>query len=362
MDPTMSVQGHWAVTYTSTQVCAIKGSTVNIQCSYRYPSRIRGRDTEVQETVWFTEGTDTDPVDLKTQSEYSGRVQYQCEDKTCTLTISDLRETDSAQYKFRFITNKQSRHYTGSPGVTLSVRVNQFPPWIELTCHSSCQLPDHTSYVWYRNEQKAEGEKRYFHLRTVDHADRYYCAIKGQEGFPSSPVYAPKLLSVSVSPSAEIVEGSSVTLTCSSDANPAAKHTWYKRNHTLLSKEPQLLFSSIQSSDSGEYYCTAENDLGTSTKSMLIDVKYPPKLLSVSVSPSAEIVEGSSVTLTCSSDANPAANYTWYKENQTLLHGPEGTYQFTSISSEDRGTYYCRSENKYGQINSSNLFIDVQCK
>ena len=68
------------------------------------------------------------------------------------------------------------------------------------------------------------------------------------------------------------------------------------------------------------------------------------------------------MTLTCSSDANPAANYTWYKENQTLLQGPEYIYNFISISSEDSGSYHCKSENKYGQINSSFLFIDVQCK
>uniref|UniRef100_A0A7N8X000 B-cell receptor CD22 first Ig-like domain-containing protein n=1 Tax=Mastacembelus armatus TaxID=205130 RepID=A0A7N8X000_9TELE len=83
--------------------------------------RIQGRDTEVQKEFWFTKWTNTEPVDLKTQSEYSGRVQYQCDDKTCTLTIRDLRETDSAQYKFRFITNQQSGRYTGSPGVTLTV-------------------------------------------------------------------------------------------------------------------------------------------------------------------------------------------------------------------------------------------------
>ena len=87
-----------------------------------------------------------------------------------------------------------------------------------------------------------------------------------------------------------------------------------------------------------------------------------PRLPSVSVSPSAEIVEGSSVTLTCSSDANPAANYTWYKENQTLIQGPEGFYHFSSISSEDRGNYYCKSDNLHGEINSSFLFIDVQCE
>ncbi|XP_038569050.1 vascular cell adhesion protein 1-like [Micropterus salmoides] len=90
--------------------------------------------------------------------------------------------------------------------------------------------------------------------------------------------YAPKLPSVSVSPSAEIVEGSSVTLTCSSDANPAATYTWYKRNGNPnlhpLSKEQKLVFRSIQSSDSGEYYCVAENKLKRKTsKSVFIDVK-----------------------------------------------------------------------------------------
>ena len=75
-----------------------------------------------------------------------------------------------------------------------------------------------------------------------------------------------------MTPTAEIVEFSSVTLTCSSDANPAANYTWYK-NQTLVSEEPQLVFSSIQSSDSGEYHCTAENVLGTRSENIHINVK-----------------------------------------------------------------------------------------
>uniref|UniRef100_A0A3Q1GZQ2 Ig-like domain-containing protein n=1 Tax=Anabas testudineus TaxID=64144 RepID=A0A3Q1GZQ2_ANATE len=169
------------------------------------------------------------------------------------------------------------------------------------------------------------------------------------------------LPSVSVSPS-EIVEGSSVTLTCSSDANPAAKYTWYKSDTHLKSihEEPQFVFRSIKSSDSGQYYCEAGNKLGTSrSESVSIDVKYPPNLPSVSVSPS-EIVEGSSVTLTCSSDANPAANYTWYKGNRQLIHGQDGNYIIISFSSNYRGTYWCEAENQYGVINSTYLLIDVQ--
>ncbi|XP_028419833.1 sialoadhesin-like isoform X2 [Perca flavescens] len=362
-------QDGWGVTYTSTQICAVKGSTVNIPCSYTYPSAVGGVDTTVEQRFWFIQQF----VDLTTDSEYSGRVQYHSENKDCTLRISDLRERDSAVYKFRFITN-QGGNYVGYPGVTLSVtglqvqvrilEVYEFSILADLKCQSSCPLPGHPSYIWYKNGQNIQGQTSDSYSASLDPADSFSCAVRGHEDFPSPSVYGPKLPSVSVSPSAEIVEGSSVTLACSSDANPAAKYTyWFKEKPVIkyLSEGPQLVFSSIQSSDSGQYSCTAENELGEKTSQYkFINVKYGPKLPSVSVSPSAEIVEGSSVTLTCSSDANPAANYTWYKENQTLLQGPEGRYYFSSIRSEDRGNYYCKSENQFGQIKSSSLSVDVQ--
>ncbi|KAK2817449.1 hypothetical protein Q5P01_025640 [Channa striata] len=362
----------WDVTYTSTQICAFKGSTVNISCTYRYPARINGIDTAVQQTLWFTKNEGDTYMDLKTEHDYRDRVHYHCKENDCTLTISDLRESDSAVYKFRFITNHNTGKYTGRPGVSLSVTdpqlqvhvrrstVNQFSTWIELMCGTNCPVPDHPKYIWYKNEQAVEGEE-YFHLDTFNTADTYACSIKGFEKFRSPPVYAPKVPSVSASSSAEIVEGSSVTLTCSSDSNPAANYTWYKKNQTEINKEPQLVFRSIQSSDSGQYYCTAENELGRRrSEDFTIGVMYAPKVPSVSVSPSAEIVEGRSVNLSCHSDANPAANYTWYKENITLQRGHSGILHFSSVSPEDKGTYYCKSENKYGQINSTLLSINVQ--
>ncbi|XP_067441971.1 B-cell receptor CD22-like [Thunnus thynnus] len=546
-------QNDWGVTYTSTQICALKGSTVDINCTYRYPSRINDHDTTVERTFWFTKLQDNEPVDLRTDSKYAGRVQYHCNKNDCTLRITDLRESDSAEYKFRFITNQPGGRVIGSPGVTLTVtdfqvkvsRGSACPiqtcTWAKLQCHTSCHLPDHASYIWYKNgeniwrqtssfsdyfypadsyscalkgyehhsapsvcvygqpcnrviytdqsicafrgssvdisctynslgsitselwfshegggglwwwytshptdriqileterghstlritnlresdsaqyhfkfqtrnfewgsslpgttltvtdpdvqvqvflsstgpkliclsscllpgrssciwyknEEKIQEDTSFSYRGSVDPAARYSCALKG---YRSLPVYAPKVPLVLKSFSGNIMEGSSVNLTCSSDANPAAKFTWYKMNQTLLRNEPQLIFNNIQSSNSGEYYCTAENELGKRTSEYIfIDVRYAPKLSSVSVSPSGEIVEGSSVTLNCSSDANPAANYTWYKENQTLLHGPENIYHFTSISSEDSGIYHCKSENQYGQINSSSLSLDVQ--
>uniref|UniRef100_A0A8D0D7R5 B-cell receptor CD22 n=1 Tax=Sander lucioperca TaxID=283035 RepID=A0A8D0D7R5_SANLU len=364
-------QDDWGVTYTSTQICALQGSTVEMPCTYRYPSTMSHQTTELVKRLWFTKGSNKAPVDLKTDSDYTGRVEYFFDNDDCTLRISDLRERDSAEYKFRFITNHDG--FTGSPGVTLSVtdlQVQVTRSWTqgELRCHSSCNVPDNPSYVWFNNGQKMDGETSSSLRVSVEDNNSYSCAVTGYEDYRSPPVYGPKFPSVSVSPSAEIVEGRSVTLTCSSDANPAAKYTWYKKNGNPelqpLSENTSLVFRSIQSSDSGEYYCTAENELGRRTsRSISIDVKYAPKLPSVSVSPSAEIVEGSSVTLTCSSDANPAAKYTWYKEN-VKLRPPieEQQLVLTSIQSSHSGQYTCRARNSLGSNTSKPISIKVKCE
>ncbi|KAI9529172.1 hypothetical protein NQZ68_013479 [Dissostichus eleginoides] len=343
------VQGQdvWGVTCISTEICAVKGSTLEINCSYTYPSTWKGSVNTVQNTFWFTKLKGGERVDLTTDSEYAGRVENLCENNICTLRIRNLTESDSAEYKFRIKTTRDA--YWGPP-VTLSITDLQVqvsrPLWSTLLqCLSSCP-PGNTSYIWSKNRQEVK-EKTSSHADfTYDSADNYSCALKGYEDFPSPSVYAPKLPSVSVSPSAEIEEGSSVTLTCSSDANPAANYTWYKEDGSAylppFSDKLRLIFSSIQSSDSGKYYCKAENVLGNA-----------PKLPSVSVSPSAEIEEGSSVTLTCSSDANPAANYTWYKENEDSPKASGQIFTITDFRAEHSGSYSCGALNKLGRSNST---------
>uniref|UniRef100_A0AAQ4PWP9 Ig-like domain-containing protein n=1 Tax=Gasterosteus aculeatus aculeatus TaxID=481459 RepID=A0AAQ4PWP9_GASAC len=355
-------QDGWRVIYYPTYVCAAKGSTVDISSFYTHPPRIRSSD--IKDRFWFTKEKDGEPVDLRTDSEYSDRVTYGCysNSKDCYLTITDVRESDSAEYKFRFMTEKMGGKYTGSPGVTLSVtglqvqvrRLNS--TWLELTCHSSCVLSDRPKYVWYKNEEiiKTGSSLPVSSAST----DRYSCYLRGSCGHGSPAVYGPQRPSVSVSPSAEMLEGDSVTLTCSTDANPAANYTWYKAHRTsdphLLSKEPHLVFSSIQSSDSGRYFCTAENQLGRKTSDFIsIDVKYGPQRPSVKASPSAEMLEGGSVTLTCSADANPAASYTWYKEHGDSPRASGQIFTITDFTAEHSGNYYCEAQNEMGRSNST---------
>ncbi|XP_063739737.1 B-cell receptor CD22-like isoform X2 [Eleginops maclovinus] len=270
------VQGQdvWGVTYSATEICAVKGSTVAISCTYTYPS---GRYIALS-NFWFTKMSNGELVNLKL--DYTGRVQYSCQHSydyiKCTLRISDLRESDSAKYKFRFETNQEYGKFTGSPGVTLSVtgvmvhvQTHSYLSMAVLKCQGSCPLPDSSSYIWYENERIQTGRTSSTYSVFYGAADSYSCAVNGHETRRSPAVYAPKLPSVSVSPSAEIEEGSSVTLTCSSDANPAANYTWYKENEDSPKASGQnFTITDFRAEHSGSYSCEAQNKLGRSNSKL----------------------------------------------------------------------------------------------
>ncbi|KAM9454179.1 B-cell receptor CD22-like [Clarias gariepinus] len=172
----------------------------------------------------------------------------------------------------------------------------------------------------------------------------------------------PKTVSVSISPSGEIVEGRTVTLTCSSDANPPVEYNWFKGT-LFKSKGNTHIINSISSEDSGEYRCKTKNQYGEKySDNVTFNVLYPPKNVSVSISPSGEIVEGSLVTLTCSSDANPPVElYTWYKVNESSPVGSGQSYGFT-LSSSSSGWFYCVAQNKYGIQKAAAVFLTLNEK
>uniref|UniRef100_A0AAZ3RU81 Ig-like domain-containing protein n=1 Tax=Oncorhynchus tshawytscha TaxID=74940 RepID=A0AAZ3RU81_ONCTS len=285
-------QNGWRVTYNPQIICALKRSTVDLSCSYTYP-----RGHTVTGTSWFYRWSVVKPQNDDRVEYYGDRVN------DCTLRITDLRESDSAEYGFTFRTqiiqghvfqSVRSESYSGSPGVRLSVTgleakcqtiVTEGQP-VTLTCSTTCTLTDNPNptYIWKKNRQHLTNPKtksNYLYLDPVSSEDtgRYSCAVNGHENLPSAEEtltvrYGPKRVSVSVSPSGKIVEGSSVTLTCSSDANPPVdKYTWYKKNVTSPKASGQSYsITNISSEDSGEYYCEAENTIGAqiSTPQLII--------------------------------------------------------------------------------------------
>ena len=122
----------WKVTYTSSHICASKGSTVDINCNYKYPAiKSKSQSSSINlESLWFTKIDRNDPVNIEKETDYKGRVEYSCGENrcirsgcsgVCTLRIRDLKPSDSAEYKFRITTAQTDLGYTGSPGVNLTV-------------------------------------------------------------------------------------------------------------------------------------------------------------------------------------------------------------------------------------------------
>ncbi|KAF5902498.1 B-cell receptor CD22-like, partial [Clarias magur] len=292
------------------------------------------------------------------------------------LTINTTDSTQSGLYYCR----AQNQHGDHNSSVYLDVQygprntsVSASPSAavvlgssVSLSCSSDAN-PAVLNYTWYRENGEQIGTGNHLTINTTDSTQSglYYCRAQNQHGDHNSSVYldvqyGPRNTSVSASPSAAVVLGSSVSLSCSSDANPAVlNYTWYRENREQIGTGNHLTINTTDSTQSGLYYCRAQNQHGDHNSSVYLDVQYGPRNTSVSASPSASVVLGSSVSLSCSSDANPAVlNYTWYRENREQI-GTGNHLTINTTDSTQSGLYYCRAQNQHGDHNSS-VYLDVQ--
>ncbi|XP_047455182.1 hemicentin-2-like isoform X7 [Mugil cephalus] len=243
---------------------------------------------------------------------------------------------------------------------------------VTLTCSSTAN-PAVRSYTWYRNDGDQETFIGTGHILTIEASkvsSPFFCKTENDLGVGRSTntqidvQYPPKNTTVSVSPSGPVPENRNVTLTCSSTANPAVRnYTWYRTDgdqETFIGTGHILTIEA--SKVSSPFFCKTENDLGVGrSTNTQIDVQYPPKDTTVSVSPSGPVPENRNVTLTCSSTANPAVrNYTWYRtdrDQETFI----GTGHILKIeASKVSSPFFCKAENDLGVGRSTNTQIDVQ--
>uniref|UniRef100_A0A8C1B0I0 Ig-like domain-containing protein n=1 Tax=Cyprinus carpio carpio TaxID=630221 RepID=A0A8C1B0I0_CYPCA len=364
----------WGVSYSHSHICALKNSSVIMSCNFTYPT-----GHQIKKVFWTKNPVKVgeEYPDLSKDPEHSQRLQYLGDkQQNCTLRLSHVTQKDSHEYYFSVIADKPDlssliKYFTtaednvkwiGAPGVSLTVtdlqvespeRVTEGQN-VSLTCKSSCALSDRATFIWYRNSQpltERRDRNNQLLLQSVrrEDAGRYSCAL--QEHTYISPAvqlnvtYPPKSVSVSVNGSGEIVEGDSVTLSCSSDSNPPAEISWFKEKRFLGSGRNYSI-SNISSNHSGEYKCKSSNEHGWKYSAVTLNVMYPPKNVSVSISSSGEILEGDSVTLSCSSDSNPPAEISWFKGGTFL--GSGRNYSISNISSDHRGEYKCKSRNEHG--------------
>ncbi|XP_047668198.1 sialoadhesin-like isoform X2 [Tachysurus fulvidraco] len=361
----------WSVTYSTQTICGLISSSVDIHSYYTFPNKYK-----VMKMFWFIkQQVDVEPEDVKHDEDYQGRVQYtQSSQNDCSMRITNLRERDAQTYRFRFYTDDPKLKYTGQPGVSLSVTdlkvtvSDSGSGQIDLSCITTCTLSNKPTYIWYKNGQRvSECKSASCSVAAVGGAVSYSCAVEGHDSLLSPPLYSPKNTRAVVLSSGDTVEGDSVTLSCSSDANPPVlTYSWFKQSSavdTLLITGQNYSISNISSQHRGLYYCTAHSQLGHHNSTPIhLDVLYSPKNTTAVVLSSGDTVEGDSVTLSCSSDANPPVlTYSWFKQSSaadTLLITGQN-YSISNISSQHRGLYYCTAHNQLGHHNSTPIHLDV---
>ncbi|KAL1281314.1 hypothetical protein QQF64_000117 [Cirrhinus molitorella] len=363
----------WGVSYSHSHICALKNSSVIMSCTYTYPTA-----HQIVNMFWTktnVKSDNTELPDLSKDPEYSQRLHYLGDkQQNCTIRLSHVTQKDSHKYYFRFTTDKPDMVWLGRSGVNLTVtdlqvespeRVTEGDS-VRLTCKSSCTLTDRAIFIWYRNSQpltERRDTNNELLLQSVrrEDAGRYSCALHGHTYISPdvhlNVMYPPRNVSVSISPSAEIVEGKKVILNCSSDSNPPAEISWFKGG-TFVGSGRIYSISKISSDHSGEYKCKSINEHGEKdSDNVTLNVMYPPRNILVSISPSGEIKEGNSVSLNCSSDSNPPAEISWFKGGTSL--GSGRIYSISNISSDHSGEYKCKSRNKHGEKYSDTLPLNV---
>uniref|UniRef100_A0AAQ5YYD7 Ig-like domain-containing protein n=2 Tax=Amphiprion ocellaris TaxID=80972 RepID=A0AAQ5YYD7_AMPOC len=385
--------GDWRVIVPQ-KVEVVKGSCVTFPCSFDVLDNFKQHLNNRCKAIWKN---DSNP-----RITISPAMTGDLTKKDCTSTFNNMIAKNSRQYYFRLECPNDlkysfaDRHVNlvvtddpPAPNLTLSPLEVKEGSSVSLTCSAPapCQtLPPTLTWTpslgdvqeqLQENVDKTKVKRSVltFTASHLHHGQIISCTVvyKKQDGsrdasesrsLTAAVSYSPKDTTVSVSPSGPVQQSSNVTLTCTSNANPAVRSfTWYRDDgsqETVIGTEAVLI---IQASKvSRPFFCEAANDVGVGHSDLRqIDVQYSPKDTTVSVSPSGPVQQSSNVTLTCTSNANPAVrSFTWYRDDgsqETVI----GTKAVLNIqASEVSRPFFCEAANDVGVGRSDLSQIDVQ--
>ncbi|XP_052400918.1 B-cell receptor CD22-like isoform X1 [Carassius gibelio] len=399
--------------YLPEKIKALSGYSVIIKCRFEIKEQFDKDLTERATGVWYKDRAylNTNVVfNSSTSSQKSsmkGKITGKLKDKDCTTVFYDLRSNHSGQYFFRIEGEGKLKHIYKQANVSIDVIESPPKPRVQLyveqkevqgqeevlevlerssvslrcSAETLCSSPPPT-LTWSSSPRIPLSESSRlqelisdlnFTATHREHGVTFTCTITyqlqdkiktEQDSITLHVQYSPKNTTVSVLPSSSVLEGSSVTLICSSDANPAVNYTWSRESEGQL-KQLQtgdtLTFNRTDPTHRGWYHCTAQNQHGSQNSSVMLDIQYAPKNMSALAIPSSSVLEGSSVTLICSSDANPAVNYTWSRESEGQMKQLQAgdTLTFNRTDPTHRGWYHCTAQNQHGSQNSS-VMLDIQ--
>ncbi|XP_048876248.1 B-cell receptor CD22-like isoform X4 [Brienomyrus brachyistius] len=390
----------WAVEYSGNPLCAIRGSTVVIPCSYKYENSF-----EVETVMWCHDDEYCDKMAYVSHSSNTGisdafrdRAEYLGnKEKNCTLRIKNITKKDAGLYIFKFINKDNKLRWSGSPGTTLMVdelKVAMTPQKegtgvsegdsVNLTCGTdSCSLSQ-SEFTWFKDNQQLPETQSTLHFSPVctSHSANYSCGLKGNRQTVSES------MNFSVKDDAWTVHyternlcaarGSTVFIQCEYEYPEPYKvnSSMWSRNDVDCTGKPYV-YHSNNADISAEYTGRAEL-LGNKVRNCTLQIKNirktdagecrfrfvtngcekcdgpgvtlqvdELKVVMTSSRVNGTIREGDSVKLTCDTDSCSLSQseFTWFKDNQTLPEA-QSTLHFSPISYHHTGKYSCALNGK----------------
>merc|ERR1711970_988200 len=127
-----------------------------------------------------------------------------------------------------------------------------------------------------------------------------------------------------------INEGSSVMVKCTCEANPAVvKFKWFINDNLQEEGSDTIKIEDIPKELNGAVIsCEAENVIGRTKASKLLNVKFAPKILTQPTTKIAKL--GDTVELACLAEGNPKPSYVWVKGSPEEIVGVLPTLTLTA--------------------------------
>ncbi|KAG1955842.1 B-cell receptor CD22-like isoform X2 [Pimephales promelas] len=222
--------------------------------------------------------------------------------------------------------------------------------------------PEYSQRLQYLGDKQQDCTVRLSHVTLNDSHMYYFRFITDKDKWTGYPGVNLTVTDLQVESPERVTEGDSVSLTCKSSCalTDRATFIWYRNSLKILTESKfrnTLILNPVRREDSGRYSCAVDGHTHVSPD-VHLNVMYPPKNVSVSISPSGVIVEGDSVTLKCISNTNPpAVNFSWFKGGTFVGSGK--IFSISKIRSDDSGEYKCKSFNGHGEKYSDTVTLNI---
>ncbi|XP_077577723.1 myelin-associated glycoprotein [Stigmatopora nigra] len=373
----------WTVVVPSS-VNGLPGSCVVIPCSFNYPDP--KKDIREFTGIWLEEENRLiyHPVGAMTMQQYYGRTELvgDIKQKNCSLKIEPLQKSDHGPFHFRIemkdFENFSYSHKTvsvkmirASP-INLTVVKDTHYPLLIASCtvtHSCPTSPpvfhwSHSGHLQFRTRPLENGQWEAtsilaLHPAHANNNTRLQCRVTfkgGQQQVATKIInvrYEP--VDVNVEYKANVIEGESVHLKCSSDANPpTTSYEWHNEDGARLHEGHIFILTNV-SRRTGPLYCIAINPIGKTTSSPVqFDVTYAPEIKSVSSCSS----EGAMVKCMCIAESRPPSSVHFFLLDRVLPRPDIERHDSVTIGTlKDFLPFYgfiqCVANNSLGNTNST---------